>query len=93
MQVFAALAAMCGAIAISKVDFEYMQYEIEYLYTQGYNSEWEFAINFNTLICCVFLLLASGGTLLVEIILLIVLVVKKGNKVFVIVVSYQYQCI
>lgn len=88
MQVFAGLAALCGAIAISKVEFEYIDDEAEYI--QRNSANWEYAINFNVLMCCVLLLLASGGTLIIEIIMLVVSVVKKSSKAVVIVVSYSY---
>ena len=88
MQVFAGLAALCGAITISKVEFEYIDDEAEYL--QRNSANWEYAINFNVLMCCVLLLLASGGTLIIEIIMLVVSVVKKSSKAVVIVVSYSY---
>ena len=89
MQVFAGLAALCGVIAISKVEFGIIDDEAEQLPRNSAN--WEHAINFNILICCVLLLLASGGTLIIEIIMLIVSVVKKSSKAVVIVVSYGYR--
>ena len=88
MQVFVALTALCGIIAISKVEFRYIEDEVKYT-IQLTPDNWENAINFNTLICCVLLLLASGGTLITEIILFILSVVKKSSKVVVIVVSYM----
>ena len=84
-QIFAGLSALCGIIAISKVQFGSIQYEAESLQKFG----WKSAINFNVLICCVLLLLASGITLILEIVMLVVSLVKKTSKVFVIVVSYH----
>jgi hypothetical protein len=86
IQIFAGLAALCGIVAISKVEFGKLKYDAESL-QQNYNG-WKYAIDLNTLICCVFLLLSSGATLALEIVLLVVSVVKKTSKVFVIVVSY-----
>ena len=86
IQVSAGLAALCGIVAISKVEFSYVQGEAEYL--RQNHADWELAINFNSLMCCILLLLASGVTLILEIVMLIVSLVKKTSKVFVIVVSY-----
>ena len=86
IQVSAGLAALCGIVAISKVEFSAVQHEAEYL-RQPY-ADWKTAINLNSLISCILLLLGSGATLVLEIVLLIVSLVKKTSKVFVIVVSY-----
>ena len=84
-QIFAGLSALCGIIAISKVQFGSIENEAEAL--QNYS--WKYAINFNVLICCVILLLTSGITLILEIVMLVVSLVKKTSKVFAIVVSYH----
>ena len=89
MQVFAGLAALCGAIAISKVEFGGINDEADIL--QHNPGNWENAINLNVLLCSVLLLLASGGTLITEIIMLVVSVVMKSSKAVVIVVSYSYR--
>ena len=69
MQVFAVIAALCGIIALSKVNIDIVRAEIEVF--ASHPDQLKYAINTNTLICSSLLLFTCGGTLLYEIILLI----------------------
>ena len=88
-QVFVGLIGICGIVAISKVEFQFLDEQAEFL---GRNSDnWEFVIDLNVLLCSILLVLASGGTLIMEIVMLVISLVMKSNKVAVvpvIVVSY-----
>ena len=81
------VTALCGIIALSKVNIEYVHAETVAVGAQP--DQLKYAINTNTLICGSLFLLTSGGTLLYEIIILIKSIVSKdqNTKVLSIVVS------
>ena len=83
MQIFAAVTALCGIVALSKVNIEATHPAVIV------TSHLKYAIDTNTLICGSLFLLTSGGTLLYEIIILIKCIVSKdqNTKVLSIVVS------
>ena len=76
MQMLAVISALCGIIALSKVNIEVVRVEIEFITSSP--DQLKYAINTNTLICGSLLLLTCGGTLLYEIILLIMSIVSKN---------------
>ena len=88
MQVFAVITALCGIIALSKVNIDIVHAEIEGV--ASHPDQLKYAISTNTLVCGSLLLLTCGGTLLYEIILLVKSLVSKNQntKVLSIVVSY-----
>ena len=90
LQILLVLAGVSGAVTLSKVNYEFVKLEIQYLQA-GNPDGWKRTINFNTLLCCALLLFACGSTLLLEIILLPISLVQKGSKIFVIVVSYLHE--
>ena len=96
MQVFAVIAALCGIIALSKVNIDAVHAEIEVVASRP--DQLKYAIFTNTLICGSLLLFTCGGTLLYEIIFLVKSIVSKNQntKVLSIVVSYAtitiYDC-
>ena len=84
MQIFAAVTALCGIVALSKVEIESGHAAV--IVTPNLL---KIDINTNTLICGSLFLLTSGVTLLYEIIILIKCIVSKdqNTKVLSIVVS------
>ena len=87
MQIFAGVTALCGIIALSKVNIDLVRAEIEAI--QLYPELGKYAIYTGTLVCGSLLLLTCGGTLLYEIIILIKSIASKdqNTKVLSIVVS------
>ena len=88
MQILAVISALCGIIALSKVNIDAVRGEIEVVTSSPHLLK--YAINTNTLISGSLLLLTCGGTLLYEIIVLVRSLVSKNQntKVLSIVVSY-----
>ena len=93
MQVFAAVTALCGIIALSKVNIDTVRAEIEFVTASS--EPQKYSINTSTLVCGSLFLLTCGGTLLYEIIILIKSIVSKdqNTKVLSIVVSQLYNII
>ena len=93
MQVFAAVTALCGIIALSKVNIDTVHAEIEFVTASSELRK--YSINTSTLVCGSLFLLTCGGTLLYEIIILIKSIVSKdqNTKVLSIVVSQLYNII
>ena len=89
MQIFAGVTALCGIIALSKVNIDEVHAEIEAIRGYSLLGRKYPAILTSTLVCGSLFLLTCGGTLLYEIIILIKSIVSKdqNTKVLSIVVS------
>ena len=87
MQVFAGVTALCGIIALSKVNIDLVRAEIEAV--KAYPELGKYAIYTSTLVCGSLFLLICGGTLLYEIIIFVKSIASKdeNTKVLSIVVS------
>ncbi len=87
MQILAVITAICGIIALSKVNIDLVRAEIEVVTARP--ELVKYAIYTYTLVCGSLFLLTCAGTLLYEIIIVIVSIVSKdrNTKVLSIVVS------
>ncbi len=81
MQVFAAITALCGIIALSKVNITLVHAEIEVVNDRP--ELLKFAIYTNTLVCGSLFLLTCAGTILHKIIILVVSILTKDQNAMV----------
>jgi hypothetical protein len=82
MQIFAAITALCGIIALSKVDINLVRAGIEVVTTFPELQKY-YSIYTSTLVCGSLFLLTCAGTILHKIIILVVTIVIKDQNTLV----------